>query len=221
MTHLSRSRYFSKPMPPAPSLRLCLILALLLGLAGCQSTSLRDRDGTFSLKRERTAETLVRLTCELNLQRADDDGIYWNLIVPYGPDRRLSLFLSGENAALLLQKQTGGPVEVSFWYHEERVSNPKLVFARGELVTVRDQNGPILDLTVCEVHGDAMTRKAVPISYGLPMREFAEALAGFPHAPLMLGGCVVMHDDPKEAPAYVCPSCEKALADWAPKMTID
>ena len=54
-------------------------------------------------------------------------------------------------------------------------------------------------------------------SYGLPMREFAEALNhDFPHAAVRLGGCVIMNDSPRETPAYVCPVCDAAYQAWKP-----
>lgn len=202
-------------MLPTPLRCLCLMLPLL-GLAGCQSKP-ETTIGHFSLeppKLERSAEILVHLTCELDLQRADGEWLYWELFVPYGPKHRMSLFVSEENATPLLLKQTGGPVEISFWYHEETRSHWDSAFPHGELVAVRNQDGVVLDLSVCEIHGDTMTRQAVPILYGLPLRNFAEALARSPHAPLILGGCVTMTGDPTEEPAYVCPSCEKAFAAW-------
>lgn len=201
-------------MFPTPLRCLCLMLPLL-GLVGCQSSSLMVRDGTFASKRERTAEKLVRVTCELDLQRAEDSTWpYRELFVPYGPKHGMWLIVSEEHATALLLKQTRGPFEISFWYHEETRSHWDSAFPHGELVAVRNQDGVVLDLSVCEIHGDTMTRQAVPILYGLPLGNFAEALARSPHAPLILGGCVTMTGDPTEEPAYVCHSCEKAFAAW-------
>lgn len=205
-------------MLPAPLRSLCLILPFL-GLVGCQSQP-RTTVDHYRLeppKHERTAEKLVRVTCELDLQRANRPWLDWELFVPYGPKHRMPLSVSEEHAATLLLKQTRGPFEISFWYHEIKRSHWNSALPHGELVAVRDQDGVVLDLSVCEIHGDTMIRKAVPILYGLPLKNFADALQRFPHSPLVLGGCVTMHDDPKEMPAYVCPSCEKAFDSWDAK----
>ncbi|MFA6290033.1 MAG: hypothetical protein WC661_21825 [Opitutaceae bacterium] len=61
-----------------------------------------------------------------------------------------------------------------------------------------------------------MTRRLVPIGYGLPMPEFLEAMnLKFPNAALQMGGCCVSDSDPTEAPDYVCPVCEAAYQAWS------
>ncbi|MBL9156440.1 MAG: hypothetical protein JNJ70_03140 [Verrucomicrobiales bacterium] len=73
---------------------------------------------------------------------------------------------------------------------------------------------------VCHVHQVAMTRKTVPIQYGLPSEiESAHAndarMKRFPftcRSPL--GGCVIEPDAPKTAEVSVCPECVGAEQRW-------
>jgi hypothetical protein len=75
--------------------------------------------------------------------------------------------------------------------------------------------------SICEVHGVAMEKKAVPIMYGMPEfndRTRARGEAGgkrFPHAGIPLeGGCFVDAKNPKEALMFVCAECQRELREW-------
>ena len=83
-----------------------------------------------------------------------------------------------------------------------------------------------LDLTkdqssVCEIHGVPMTKKSVPIVYGMlrPDRR-TEAMAqvsqhSFPHAQEWInGGCCGGFGSPQHAFLYVCAECKQAMAKW-------
>ena len=72
----------------------------------------------------------------------------------------------------------------------------------------------------CHLHQVAMTKKAVPIHYGLP----SEVESG-PSQDLRLkrfpftgrspeGGCVIEPDAPKTAEVSVCPECVEAEQRW-------
>ena len=61
-----------------------------------------------------------------------------------------------------------------------------------------------------------MTRRLVPIEYGLPMSAFLSAAnKKFPNAAFQMGGCCVSDLSPTEAPDYVCPVCEAAYQAWS------
>jgi hypothetical protein len=72
---------------------------------------------------------------------------------------------------------------------------------------------------ICEVHRLVMSKKAVPIQYGLPAfseadrRYGEEASRRFPHAPqVWLGGCIVRYKS--RARVYSCQACEQAFKQW-------
>jgi len=72
---------------------------------------------------------------------------------------------------------------------------------------------------VCVVHGVQMTKRKVPIEYGLirptdySRAFFAASTNGFPNAQEFVGGgCCVM--TPTTAVIYVCPKCEEARRLW-------
>lgn len=70
---------------------------------------------------------------------------------------------------------------------------------------------------VCPLHGVTMTRKEVPIIYGMPSQaEFEEmrvAKAKFPFGrEYRLGGCILKPE--KTAKIYVCEKCVAARNAW-------
>jgi hypothetical protein len=69
---------------------------------------------------------------------------------------------------------------------------------------------------ICELHKTAMTRKTVPIIYGMPTWEGADPgtrLRLFPHAQeKFFGGCGVLAD--KTRALYICSDCQRAETAW-------
>ena len=73
---------------------------------------------------------------------------------------------------------------------------------------------------VCELHQEKMTKKRVPIEYGLPppLSEYEQKLlkaeqASFPHAhDRVLGGCIVTEE--KEREIFECETCRMKKEAW-------
>ena len=73
--------------------------------------------------------------------------------------------------------------------------------------------------SICQVHGEQMTKTNVPIVYGLfCLSEWGKDLQaagtnGFPHADEeVLGGCIL--NAPTRATIYVCSRCQRARRQW-------
>ena len=70
---------------------------------------------------------------------------------------------------------------------------------------------------VCHVHDLAMTKKTVPIEYGLPAAQPSAKveLAKFPFARrFVLGGCEVIPNQPRTTETFVCSACLEAERRW-------
>lgn len=84
--------------------------------------------------------------------------------------------------------------------------------------TIRDGALLLYDARICPLHHVDMKRVEVPISYGLPSREFMDAYKDFSGGPgFVEGGCV---SDGKEHTVmdYRCPECVAAYDKWAAQM---
>ena len=72
---------------------------------------------------------------------------------------------------------------------------------------------------VCELHDVKMSRRWLPVTYGLPAADSLperEEAAGFPHGEeVFSGGCVVTAT--KEREVHLCPECVKAYRVWKAK----
>lgn len=70
----------------------------------------------------------------------------------------------------------------------------------------------------CHIHQTAMTRKTVPIRYGIPDGDAPRhdiRMSRFPFAgESPLGGCVIEPNAPKTAEVSVCPECVAAEQKW-------
>lgn len=162
----------------------------------------------------RTAEKLhvVRQPLE-KLQAGTGTGA---LSVPGTNGQPVSLFLTDDEAALLKAANRSQSFEVRYWYHEAD-SGFGVMPGQADLESVRDAETVIIDRSRCRLHNEVMTRRPVRISYGLPNREFVEAMHhNFPNAAIQLGGCVITGFSPKDSPAYVCPVCDVAYQTWRP-----
>jgi hypothetical protein len=69
---------------------------------------------------------------------------------------------------------------------------------------------------ICELHQTAMTKKTVPIIYGMRTWEGADPttrLQLFPHAEeKYFGGCLVMAEKTRDL--YICHDCQRAETAW-------
>jgi hypothetical protein len=189
---------------------------LVLVAGGCSnpshSTSFSGRLGSF--QRTRTAEELRRYEGPLSITVDDKNG-YGALEIPQTGKRPLSLFIADEHLAKLETTDKALRHEVRYWYRDERWPSD-LVIGQGELVSVRNSSGVIVDLSRCTRHETNMVRRPVPIVYGLPMGDFLKAMKrDFPHPAFELGGCVIDGGDPKEEPRYVCAQCDAAAEAWS------
>lgn len=71
-----------------------------------------------------------------------------------------------------------------------------------------------LESSRCEVHGDPLVLRRVPIHYGLMDGQYLDDReSSFPHAS-RLGGCVIDDDEPTTT-APCCDTCREAEATWA------
>jgi hypothetical protein len=177
-----------------------LIFAALLVLVagGCanpsRSTALAGRSGSF--QRTRAPEELRVYEGPLSITVDAENG-YGSLEIPQTGKRPLSLFIADEHLAKLETTDKALRHEVRYWYRDERWSSV-LVIGQGELVSVRNSSGVILDLSRCTRHETNMVRRPVPIVYGLPMGDFLKAMnRDFPHPAFELGGCVIDDGGPK------------------------
>jgi len=83
-----------------------------------------------------------------------------------------------------------------------------------QLETIQDGAKVLYDARVCPLHKLKMERVEVPISYGLPSKEYMEASEVFYGGPgFVEGGCV---SDGKEhtVMSYRCPECVVAYEKW-------
>jgi len=179
-----------------------------------------------------TGQSVVRTAEELRIFRQTLEklqaGSHTNgaLSVPDVSGKIVSLFLTDDEVALLKTADRRQAFEIRYWYHEADYGLEGLGFSepRGEvdLESVRDGETVLIDRSRCRLHNQAMTRRPVRIRYGLPMREFTEALYhDFPNAAVKLGGCVIGNYSPKETPDYVCPVCDVAYQTWRPAFEKD
>jgi hypothetical protein len=193
---------------------LVLVALLASGSVGCssRSTALAGRSGPF--QRTRTPEELRVYEGPLSITIDAGNG-YGSLEIPQADRRPLSLFIASAHLAKLETTDKARRHEVRYWYHDERWSS-ELVMGQGELVSVRNPSGVILDLSRCTRHDTDMVRRPVPIIYGLPMGDFLKAMnRDFPHPAFELGGCVVDDGAPKDEPRYVCAKCDAAAEAWS------
>lgn len=168
----------------------------------------------------RTAEELRTVRQPLEKLIAGEAGDE-SLSVPGASGKPVSLFLNADETSRLKAADRRQAIEVRYWYHEADYRSGSLgfgdVIGEADLESVRDGETVIIDRTRCRLHNQVMTRRLVPISYGLPMRKFIEAIYNeFPHPATQLGGCVISNDSPSETPAYVCPACDTAYQAWTP-----
>lgn len=196
-------------------------LLTLLTLGGCTTKPTRPSPSPTTELPPRTATT--RTTEELRVFRGplsvrkDSEYNFGHLEnIPNGSARPLSLFLTAEELARLETVDKTRPFEIRYWYHEE-IFFQRSALGHGELVSIGNDAGLIIDRTVCPLHKATMKRRLVPVSYGYPMGEFMEAAErDFPHAAFTLGGCVMSNNSPKDEPAYACVTCEVAYQAWTP-----
>ena len=197
---------------------LALALVGFVAVAGCASKPKRPEQSINILgsnKVTRTAEELRLVRQSLPLLKNTEFG-HVQLDLPCGKGETVCLFLEPAEATQLKATDKHQVFEIRYWYSEDR-SDYGSVYPRGALESIRDGQAVIVDRTRCQLHDQVMTRRPVHISYGLPMREFMEALNhDFPNAAVQLGGCVIMNDSPRETPAYVCPVCDAAYQAWKP-----
>lgn len=202
------------PLKLAPFALGTLLALASLAASGCSSHSatLPGRTGPF--QRTRTPEELRVYEGPL-LITVDATNGYGSLEIPQSNKKPLSLFIARKHLAKLETTDNARRHEVRYWYHDERWSSD-LVTGQGELDSVRDPSGVILDLSRCTRHETDMVRRPVPISYGLPMGDFLKAMnRDFPHPAFTLGGCVVDEGTPKDEPRYVCAKCDAAAEAWS------
>jgi len=67
---------------------------------------------------------------------------------------------------------------------------------------------------ICVVHHIQMTKRTVPIIYGMPAlnEAFRQRQAFYPHSgDVTFGGCIFMEE--KRSVVYVCPKCDEAMRD--------
>jgi hypothetical protein len=196
--------------------RLICFVSALAGFAafsGCSSQTTRLLP---------TGEKIIRSAEELRVARqpltwpqASAPG-YADLELTGTDGKSLSLFLNRDEVALLKAADHRQAFEIRYWYYEETHGDSAPI-GTAEVESIRDGQTLIIDHTRCRLHNQVMTRRLVRISYGLPMREYLEALyRDFPNAAVQMGGCVVSPDSPKETPAYVCPVCDAAYQAWKP-----
>lgn len=192
----------------------CFVSAMvgLVALSGCTSQTAQPIP---------TGQNIVRTAEELRVVRQALEQFHTResggetFSVPGASGKPVSLFLTADEAALLGPMDHRQILEVRYWYHEADYGFGET--GEAELESIRAGDTMILDRTRCRMHNQVMTRRAVRISYGLPRREFVEALHhDFPNAAIQLGGCVVTNFSAKETPAYVCAVCDVAYQTWWP-----
>ena len=209
-------------MIPTKLAPLIFVALLVLVVGGCanpsRSTALAGRGGSF--QRTRAPEELRVYEGPLSITVDAENG-YGSLAIPQTGKRPLSLFIADEHLAKLETTDKALRHEVRYWYRDERWSSV-LVIGQGELVSVRNSSGVILDLSRCTRHETNMVRRPVPIVYGLPMGDFLKAMnRDFPHPAFELGGCVIDDGAPKEEPRYVCAQCDAAAKAWSASFVAD
>jgi hypothetical protein len=207
-------------MIPAKPLLFLIGALLTLAAADCarHSTLLPARLGP--AKTIRTAEEIRLYQGPLSIT-VDTELGYGNLGIPQAEQESFSLFIAPEDLPKLDKLDKTQPYEVRYWYYEESWGSGTR-FRRGELVSIRNASGTVLDRSRCALHNLDMARRPVPITYGLPMREFVEAMkCDFPNPAFMLGGCVITDDSRKEAPHYVCAKCDAAAEAWSASFVAD
>jgi hypothetical protein len=204
---------------PLPRL-ICFVSALtgFIAFSGCSSPT--PQPIPTGQKVARTPEELRVVRQPLEKLRAGNPG-HELLSVPGIGDAMVSIFLTQDEAAALKTADRSQVFEVRYWYHEADYRSGSLgfgdVIGEADLESVRDGKTVIIDRTLCRLHHQTMTRGLARISYGLPMRQFVEALYhDFPHAAVKLGGCVIDYNSPQETPAYLCPVCDAAYQAWKP-----
>jgi hypothetical protein len=90
---------------------------------------------------------------------------------------------------------------------------------RSEIETITDGSTGLYDAAICPLHHTRMKRGDVEISYGLPMREFMDALKDFSGGPgFTLGGCVVTEGSPQTERGYLCDECVALYQRWEKKI---
>lgn len=189
------------------------VMAGLLALSGCTSHPPQPIPKGENVVR--TTEELRAVRQPLEKLQAEDFG-YEKLTVPSGSGKPTTLFLNRDEAARLKAADRRQAFEIRYWYHEAYYGFGGTV-GEADVESIRDGETVIIDRTRCRLHNQVMSRRLVHISYGLPMREFAEALyQNFPNAAVQLGGCVINDHSPRDTPAYVCPVCDVAYQTWRP-----
>jgi hypothetical protein len=96
-------------------------------------------------------------------------------------------------------------------------------FGEGTDPNVEDWTDP--KKTVCEIHGEKLTKIEVPILWGLPARPERGYSLGdqgrmFPYSrTIAYGGCVIKDGDEKRKRAYIhqCQSCVAGFHQWLAK----
>ncbi len=207
----------------SPNLTPFILGALLVLAAGACSNSSRSTSHSIrlgSFNRTRTAEELRIFNGPLTITVDPQDG-YGSVTIPGTDKAPLSLFLFPDDLSKLRALDKTQPYEVRYWYHEEGWL-PDTMFGRGELASIRNAAGVILDRSRCAVHDFDMVRRPVPISYGMPMREQMDAMKrDFPHPAFTLGGCVIDEGAPKDETHYVCAKCDAAAKAWTASFLTD
>lgn len=199
---------------------ICIVsaLACMIAFTGCINQT--PQPIPTGVKTVRTAEEL-RVVRQPLAKLQVTEPAYTEFEVTGANGKPVLLFLNQDEAARLKAADRRQAFEIRYGYHDADYGLDGLGFSgpRGEadLESIRDGETVIIDRTRCRLHNQVMSRSLVRISYGLPMREFGEALwRDFPNAAVQLGGCVISNDSPKETPAYVCPVCDAAYQAWKP-----
>ena len=99
----------------------------------------------------------------------------------------------------------------------------KSTYETPAIVRITKGDETIYDIDACEIHWEPLHVRAIPVSYGLMMRNMKAPLpavisAKFPHSKIWRsGGCCIDPGSPSHVEEYVCDACLKTRKAWEAK----
>jgi len=149
-------------------------------------------------------------------------GDYSLLLLPAVKGRSIQVICGADFSPWYASLPKGKKLTFTLWQTKEvswHTPEGKEDFTwSSEIETIRDGDALLYDAAICPLHHTRMARTDIEISYGLPMREFLDAMEQFHGGPgFRLGGCVVSDISPRSERGYKCAECVAAYGRWEKK----
>jgi hypothetical protein len=196
------------------------LLGVAFLLAGCEEEPLEvaeKRMGPIPGKPIEEHRAVVTAVPEIQSK-----GDYSLLLLPAIKGRPIEVICGVEFSPWYATLPRGKKVTFTVWQTKEvsrhtRAGKEDFTWS-SEIETIRDGDTVLYDAALCPLHHTRMVRADIEISYGLPMREFLDAMEQFHGGPgFTLGGCVVSDISPRSERGYQCAECVTAYERWEKK----